>query len=346
MRTFIKPTQDATIYQRYPQLNSGLDEIIEVGKLTKPLDGSGMYSSASVRLLLDFDVPSNNQYPESASYYLNLRLANAKNVNRYQKLEIYPISQSWIEGSGYFYQDNTNNEDGVCWASASSAISWTEQGADFISTTSASYTFTKVPIEDVKINVTNLIRPVVNGTSEFDWNGLLIKLPTEDENNSKNIGNIKFFSSNTHTVFAPNLEIVWDDQTFITGSLKRITNSNISIIPKNLKEAYTVGEIDKVYLVVRDPFPDKRFDATQRYRTTYYLPSESYFRIRDSVSNVTIYDFDQYSSINCDTSGSYFLLDTTGLEINRYYSVDLKVKSGSLVFYPEFHYTFKIDTDV
>jgi hypothetical protein len=346
MRTFIKPTQDATLYERYPSLNSGLDEIIEIGKVIKTGDGSAMYATASTRIVLDFDIPSSQQYHPSASYYLNLRIANANNVNRYQKLEVYPVSRSWTEGSGYSYQDVINNQDGVSWESASNATPWVELGGDIVTSISASYTFTKVPLDDVKIDVTSLIRPVVNNTNWYEWNGLLIKLPDLDEIDANNVGNVKFFSVNTSTIFSPTLEIVWNNQTFVTGSLKRITNGNVSIIPKNLKESYTTGEIDKVYLVVRDPFPDKRFDAVQRYRTVYYLPSESYFRIRDAVSNVTIHDFDQYSSINCDSSGSYFILDTTGLEINRYYSLDLKVKSDSLVFYPEFNYTFKVDTDV
>jgi hypothetical protein len=127
--------------------------------------------------------------------------------------------------------------------------------------------------------------------------------------------------------------------------LKPITNKNVTVLPRNLKESYTQGEIDKIQLVVRDKYPDKRFDAIQRYRTQYYLPSESYFRIRDTVSDVILYDFDQYSALNCDASGSYFLLNTSQLEVNRYYTVDLKVKSGNLVFFPDFQYTFKIDDD-
>ena len=112
-----------------------------------------------------------------------------------------------------------------------------------------------------------------------------------------------------------------------------------------MKEAYTAGEVDKVYLVIRDLYPDKRYDATQRYKNVYYLPSQSYFRIVDQVSGVILYDFDEYSEINCDVSGSYFILDTSALEVNRYYDIDIKIKSGSLVFFPEFKYTFKIDTN-
>jgi hypothetical protein len=187
--------------------------------------------------------------------------------------------------------------------------------------------------------------PFVIGTNTFDWNGLVVKFPSADETSSTNRGNLKFFSSNTHTVFAPKLEVTWNSQTFITGSLKRIPSSNVSILPKNLKEAYTSGEVDKVYLVVRDLYPDKRFDAVQRYKNMYYLPSSSYYRLTDVASGVKIYDFNSYSPVDCDASGSYIILDTTGLNVDRYYSLDLKIVTGSLVFFPEFNHTFKIDAD-
>jgi hypothetical protein len=345
MKTFISVTEDTSIYQRFANSNAGLDEILEIGKIIKSTDVDSMYSSASARILLNLNIPSENQYPSNSLYFLNLKIANAKNVNRYQKIEVYPISRSWTEGSGYFYQDVRNANDGATWTDYESSSAWVVKGGDYVSTISASYTFSAVPITDVRINVTNLISPVVSGSNTVPWNGLLVKFPTADETNSQNKRNIKFFSSNTHTIFAPKLEVLYPSQVFTTGSLKPIPNGNVKVIPKNLKESYTLGEIDKVYFVVRDPFPDKRFDATQRYKTMYYLPSSSYFRITDQVSGVIIYDFDQYSAINCDSSGSYIILDTTFLDINRYYTIDLKVNNNGLVFFPEFNYSFKVDND-
>jgi hypothetical protein len=75
----------------------------------------------------------------------------------------------------------------------------------------------------------------------------------------------------------------------------------------------------------------------------YYLPSSSYYRIRDQQSGVVVYDFDQYSAIDCDRSGSYIMLDTSGLQVDRYYELDIKVQNNNLVLYPEFNYTFRVD---
>ena len=116
-------------------------------------------------------------------------------------------------------------------------------------------------------------------------------------------------------------------------------------MPRNLKQAYTRGEKKKIYLVVRDPYPDKRFDAVQRYKNTYYLPSGSFYRITDEVSGIKIHDFDQFSAISCDPTGSYIMLDTTGLDIERYYKVELKVTTDELVIFPEFNYSFKVEND-
>lgn len=342
MRVFLSASQDATIYQRYPLNNSGLDEILEVGKVIKPLDTTSMYASGSARFLISFDTASFSAYPTSSRYYLNFYIANAENVKRYQQLQVLPISSSWVEGSGFFYQDIKNVQDGVTWDLANANTSWSLAGADYLTSTSSTYVVQQANLQDIKIDVTNILQPFANGTNTFEWNGLLVKFPTVDETSSINTGNIKVFSSNTHTVFAPKLEVVWDSQTFVTGTLKPIPNGNVSIIPKNLGHEYTLGEVDKVYFVVRDPYPDKRFDAVQRYRNVYYLPSQSYYRITDEVSGVKIHDFDQYSAISCDASGSYFILDTNGLDVDRYYKLDIKIKSGSLVYYPEFSYSFKV----
>jgi hypothetical protein len=345
MRTYLKTTQDTTIYAGLPEFNTGLDEILEVGKLVEAIDRSSVLIESPIRCLVDFDVNEETVYPPEAEYFLNFYIANASNVNRYQTLEIHPISTEWVEGSGYRYQDRVNAKDGASWEFASRNIEWTTFGGDYTTDITSSYEFKDIPITDIRINVTDLIAPVIAGTNTTPWNGLLVKFPDADEADQLNVGNIKFFSGNTHTIFEPRLEILWDDQEFITGSLKPIKDSNIKIVPRNLKQSYTRGEKKKVYLVVRDPYPDKKFDATQRYKNVYYLPSASFYRITDEVSGIKLHDFDQFSAISCDISGSYFMLDTTGLDIERYYKIELKVTTEDTVFYPDFNYSFKVDND-
>lgn len=343
MRTYLNPTKDTTIYQTYPTINTGLGEILEIGKVKK--ESNATYASSSVRILMNFDISTASAYPPTAKYYLNLFLANAINVDRGQNIEVYPVNVQWDEGSGYFYPISQNNTKAATWQQAKTNINWSVSGSSFIATTSSLVEITQVPIKDISIDVTNIIAPVVAGTNTFTWNGILLKYPSADEVDNQVISNIKFFSKDSSTIFAPTLEIVWDDQIFTTGSLKPIPSSKISILPKNLKQVYTQGEVDKIYLVIRDQYPDKRFDAVQRYKNTFYLPTSSYFRIRDEVSDVEIHSFDKYSAINCDASGSYIILDTLGLQANRYYTLDLKIKTTNSTFFPEFNYRFKVETD-
>jgi hypothetical protein len=345
MRTYLTPTEDTTLYERWPTQNTGLDEILEVGKLTSSiqLDSYTRYESASVRSLLNFDISAATTYPSSSRYFLNLYIANAERVPRNQTIEVFPVSGTWTEGSGYRYQTKRFALDGASWASASSTAPWTTVGGDYLTSVSASTQVTITPINDIRIDVTDIIQSAIN--DDFAWNGLLLKYPTTDELDTYNEGNIKVFSSNTHTVFSPKLEVVWNSQVFTTGSLKPIPSSKIHISARNIKQAYTRGEVDTIRFVVRDQYPDKRFDATPRYRNQYYLPSSSYYRIVDEVSGVKIHDFDQYSAISCDASGSYITLDTTGLDVGRYYRLELKVTTNNLVFFPETVYSFMVDTD-
>jgi hypothetical protein len=346
MRVFLKPSEDATLYQRYPTINSGLDEIVEIGKLINSTDVANQYASGSCRILMNFDI-AEAMFPSGAKYFLNLYLANARDIDKGQQIEIYPISENWNEGSGYFYQiTETQSNKGVTWKNLDTNISWSVEGGTFAASPSASLNVQQRPLKDIRVEITDIVSPVILGTNVTPWNGIILKYPETDETSSLVVSNIKLFSSNTYTIFSPKLEVVWNDQVFITGSLKRIPNTNVSILPKNIKQSYVDGEISKVYLVVRDKYPDKRYDATQRYKSIYYLPSSSYFRIRDTVSDVELYKFDSYSSVNCDVSGSYIMLDTRGLEPNRYYDIDLKVEmSDGQVFFPEFSYQFKVESD-
>lgn len=346
MRLYLTASADTTIYQRYPTSNTGLDEILEIGKVIRPPDSTVAYTSGSVRALINFDISNITSYPTTSKFYLNLYYANAEKVNRYQRIDVYPVSRSWVEGSGYRYQDVEVSTDGATWRTYDTDLNWAASGSDYLTSVSGSALIQTYPPPDIKIDVTNILLPFVDNSNTFTWNGLLVKFPTADETNTTNKGNIKVFSRDTHTIYAPTIEVVWNNQTFQTGSLKAIPGSNVSILPKNLKESYTLGESNKVYFVVRDLYPEKQFQLQfNRYANKYYLPSQSYYRITDAVSGVNLYDFDSYSAVSCDSSGSYILLDTAGLAPERHYNLELKITTGSLVFFPEISYTFKVDSN-
>jgi hypothetical protein len=340
MRTILTASKDTTLYQAYVNNNAGLDEILEIGKvidLSEPTSSTA-YATGSARSLLYFELPTTASVPATASYFLNLKLANASEVKRNQQILIYQVSRSWDEGSGYFYQDIKNVEDGASWARCTSAVSWSSAGGDFLTgSTSQSITLSSYPLQDIRVDVTNILRPFVSQSLQNTFYGLALRFPTGDEQDSTNKGNIKVFSTQTHTIHQPTLEIVWDTQTVITGSLLPIPTLNVKVVASNLRETYTKGDVDKVTFVVRDQYPLKSFDSVLRYKNKYYLPTASYFSIVDVQSNTVVIPFDDYSKVNTDTTGSYVILDTSPLYSGRFYTLKLKVVNGS--------YSRIIDTD-
>ncbi len=343
MKIILTASKDATIYQAFANNNVGLDEIIEIGKVLD-VDNENivddMFATASARTLLYFDLPTVTQVDPTASYFLNLKLANASDLNRNQQLIIYKVSQSWDEGSGVFYQNRKNVEDGVTWTKCNKLTSWSSAGGDFLTGSQTQSIFLSTyPLQDIRIDITNILQPIVSQSLQSTFYGLALQFPITDETDVTNKGYIKIFSTQTHTIHQPTLEILWDNQVFSTGSLQPVPSGlNIKIVPSNLKEIYTKGDVVRVNLVVRDEYPLRSFDSTLRYKNKYYLPSTSYYSIVDTQSNTTIIGFDKGSKINVDSAGSYIILDTTPLYSGRFYTIKMKINSGS------YSKVFKTDT--
>jgi len=109
------PSQDSTIYSAYPQMNAGLDSILEINNI-KSLDGS----SQVARSLIKFDqdeidyVLSNLVSGSNFEASLRLYIAEVEGITQETKLEIYPMSGSWGNGNGQ-YLDTPLNSSGVSW---------------------------------------------------------------------------------------------------------------------------------------------------------------------------------------------------------------------------------------
>lgn len=119
--------KDSTIYEpstRKAQ-NTGKDEILEVTKFFDELDGSFIGNS---RILTQFDITELSQSISSgeitgSEFRLNLTSTEEIEIPAEYTLEIYPVSQSWNEGLGQFY-DNPKNTSGVSWERRNSTTLW------------------------------------------------------------------------------------------------------------------------------------------------------------------------------------------------------------------------------
>ena len=116
------PSKDASIYSAYPAMNTGLDAILDVANLVTDRNPTAQVA----RSLIKFDQGEINDVLEniakvtgSAAWgtwdaHLKLYVAKATNVIIDSKVEIYPVSSSWNNGSGQ-YLDKIPNHTGVSW---------------------------------------------------------------------------------------------------------------------------------------------------------------------------------------------------------------------------------------
>jgi hypothetical protein len=94
------------------------------------------------------------------------------------------------------------------------------------------------------------------------------------------------------------------------------------------------GNILRINVFSREEFPFKNFQRRTQFTqfiTPKYLPTSSYYAIKDNETERMVIDFDSNTQISCDINGNFFELDTTGLAQERYYKILIKTEqSGSI----------------
>ena len=110
------PLQDTTLYSFYPDMNTGIDAMIEVGNLNVNINPVPQV----FRYLIEFDQDEINTVVdtivESAQFSSSLKcyVANAQGIDFNTNLEIYPVSGSWNNGTGT-YLDSPFTTNGCSW---------------------------------------------------------------------------------------------------------------------------------------------------------------------------------------------------------------------------------------
>ena len=345
----IFPSQDATLYSAFPSQNTGLDEILEVAVQNQfaSVNGSTInYSTEDIRRALimfsNTDLTKIKQFT-TGSWQAKLRLflANANNLNTNYNLEIHQVSQSWDMGTGKFV-DNPVTTNGVCWNSTSSYVgantSWntpsyyTVPGGGSWTSTFTTQSFIYTSEKDLNADVTLIVDSWFSASVPNA--GFLVKHSSSIENNSGSYIGLSFFSTDTHTIYPPVLEMKWDDSSYITGSLDVINNSNFIIKVNNNVDKFKYGtEKYRIQLTARDKFPTRIFTTASLYTVNKALTQNSYWAIQDIKTEDIVIDFDTtYTKISCDGSYSYFDLYMNGLEPERYYKVLVKTQLPTYEF--------------
>jgi len=213
-------------------------------------------------------------------------------------------------------------------------------GSGIVSTGSyACFQYFDYQTSDVRMNVT----PIVNAwlTQTIPNEGFI--LMHSDETSSVDYGALKFFSKETNTIYSPYIDVCWCDATLDTGSADPIQLRDAVVNMKNMSKEYKFGSIIRMDVAARKRYPVKTFtNKFSDYTAPYYMPSSSFYQIKDAESEETILPYDDFTRLSCDSNGNYFMLDTSGLPSERYYKVEIRSEQSGSIMTFSIPTTFKI----
>jgi hypothetical protein len=352
MHIFYTSSYDASVYLQQPEQNTGRDEILEVGKL--------YYGDIKdiARTFIKFDV-SNIETGSNWKAYLNLKSANAEEIPLQYTVYANAVSQSWTMGTGTKF-DNISS-DGISWKYRNGVDSWQDnvvagtavftagttgsanaEGGTWYTGSEASQSFNYEP-DDIRMDVTNIVNLWLTGS--LPNNGFIVHHGLNNENNFLDYGLLKFFSKETNTIYQPKLEIVYNDYSFVTGSLTSVTGSaedGYKVVITNLKKEYSTDSKIKIKVKGRDMYPMKSFGTTFAYDQSKYLPTNSYYQLEDYITGEAIIPFNDYTKISCDSTSNYFIINLNTLPKNRIYKIKLKIIENGISTIIDDKYTFEI----
>jgi hypothetical protein len=351
MYYFVTSSKDSTIFLQQPSQNTGLDEALEVSKI--------FYGNLkdTARALIKFE--TTNLSSSLASGEVTMSSADLI-LTEYESSEIpidytiyaYPVSQSWDMGIGTRFDEISS--DGVSWLTRTSKKwlgtgystgttgSFNGNGGTWYTGSAASQSFS-YETSDIEMDVLSSMNSWISGTLPNE--GWIIKHDSVIENDTEDYGQLKFFGKETNTIYQPKLRIGWDDSSFSTGSLTELTSEDIHVTFKRLKARYKEGSSPTIRVFGREKYPLKTYTNTYAYTDVKYLPSTTYYQIKDIVTGEVVVPFnDDYTKVSCDSNGNYFKLNLTNFEYNRDYYIEIKtVRDGAVDYFSDKDLTFRVE---
>ena len=310
---------------------------------------------------------------------LKMVIANAQGVNLDTKIEIFPTSDEWGNGTGEF-GDSPAVENGVSWKyiSYSGSSIWKTGGYSAYVTgsysgsipqglangtggtwytgssyinypVSSSQTFGVRTEKDLNANVTNTLKAWYTASkysviNPINNNGFLLKLTGSAEfNTSRHIQPIfRYYSVDTNTIYPPTLELKWDDSSYST-TLSEITTTDVFIGLDSNPGIFYSESVNRFRLNVRPELPTRTFQTSSLYTDNFALPEESYYAIKDLDTNEYVINFDNnFTKISCDNTSNYFDVYMNGLQPERKYKILIKTNINNSTIVKDQMYNFKV----
>jgi hypothetical protein len=198
--------------------------------------------------------------------------------------------------------------------------------------------------KDIIANVNSIID--VWSTDTIPNNGFIIKLPEELEFNPSQYVQpvLKYYSVDTNTIYPPQLEFRWRDySSTLTPSSSIVTTTDLKMSLAENPGTFYPDSVNRFYINVSPLYPARVYQTSSLYTNLNYLPTSSYYAVKDLATNEFIINFDeQYTQISADNNGNYFDVYMSGLEPERYYKVLVKtIINGSTLIFDDDYY-FKV----
>lgn len=382
------PTKDATLYSLFPNMNTGLDEIIEATETSFAYTDPNPQTS---RFLINFseeeidDVLENKIGISSSAQLLNNNLwkanlqcfiATSTGLQSNTTVECFPVYGDWDMGTGR-YLDDPIQTNGTSWIwrtySGSSGGQWLTSGYPTCVTASydttwavagggnwftgsaqpwfnstlypitASVTFGFWDSKDLNLNVTNIVRARYTGSISAD--GFILKQAIEFIDDKDVQPELKYFSRDTHTIYPPSLQFSWRDYTWDSGSSSM---EILNTLPATITLAQNPGTFypqsnNRFRINARPTYPPQVWQTSSVYLNNYYLPTASYWAVKDLDTNEMVIDFDtQFTQLSADATSSYFDIYMNGLEPERYYAILIKTEIDGTTQVFDDQYYFKV----
>ena len=229
---------------------------------------------------------------------------------------------------------------------------------------SQTQTFTYHSDKDLKIGVTDTLKAwysssknIFSPYTKIENQGFLVKWEGSQSyedvtgnyyvefNQNLNIQPVlQYYSMDTHTIYPPCIDFKWNDFTYNTSSAVPLLNTSQAYLSiANNNGFFYSSSIQQFRVDCRPQYPPIIFQTASIYTQNYYLPTASYWAIKDLDTNEYVIDFDStYTKLSADTTSSFFTVYMNGLQPERYYTILIQTTIGATTQVIDSNFNFKV----